>query len=198
MGEQISQARSRVMDETELRAQLEQHHAASYGWALSCCSREPGLTDDVLQTVYLKILQGRARYDGRAAFKTWLFAVIWMTARDEQRRQWLRQFRLAGYGREPRSVADLPAGGERLDRSDRLVAFQRALARLPKRQREVVHLVFYQDLSLQGASEVMGVSLGSARTHYERGKRNLRAWLEQSEHFHEYRQDRKRIQAVLP
>lgn len=183
------------MDEGELRTQLEQHHAVSCGWTLSCCSGTPELADDVLQAAYLKVLQGRARYNGQAAFKTWLFAVIRITAVDERRRQWLRRFRLNNQEREP--DVQLPVGGDRLDQSERLDAFRKALVRLPTRQREALHLVFYQDLSLQEASEVMGVSLGSARTHYERGKRTLRAWLEKSEHFYEYRKQRDRTQAAL-
>jgi RNA polymerase sigma-70 factor (ECF subfamily) len=197
MGERNKQAPSGAMNEAELRAQLEQHHAVCYGWVLSCCARTPEIAEDVLQTSYLKILQGRARYDGRAAFKTWLFAVIRMTALDERRRQWLRHFRLDGYEPDAVSAVQHPDRGSRLDEPARLRAFQQVLARLAKRQQEVIHLVFYQDMSLQEASEVMGVSLGSARTHYERGKRNLRAWIEKSEHFDEYGKDRKEIETAL-
>jgi len=196
MDERINRATNGVMDEKELRMQLEQHHPLSYGWAMSCCSRVPDLADDVLQTAYLKILQGRARFDGRAAFKTWLFAVIRITAVDELRRHWLRQWRLVD--RERVEDVQLPDRGDRLDQSARLGAFLQALARLPRRQQEVMHLVFYQELSLQDASKVMGISLGSVRTQYERGKRNLRAWLENSEYFEEYGKDREKNKAALP
>ena len=51
--------------------------------------------------------------------------------------------------------------------------FLSALARLSRRQREVLELVFYQDLSIEEAAETLAISIGSARTHYARGKRKL-------------------------
>src|SRR2546426_689084 len=55
------------MDIAELKAELETLHSASFGWALSCCRRDRGEAEDVLQTVYLKILEGKARFRGEAA-----------------------------------------------------------------------------------------------------------------------------------
>ncbi len=52
------------MDIAELKAELETLHSASFGWALSCCRRDRGEAEDVLQTVYLKILEGKARFRG--------------------------------------------------------------------------------------------------------------------------------------
>ncbi len=179
------------MDEAELREQLERHHELSFGWALSCCARQADEAEDVLQTVYLKILEGRARYDGQSSFKTWLFAVIRLTALDERRRHWLRRLRLRGYKREQPVTVE---ADRTLESSERLQAFRQALAKLPERQREVLHLVFYQELTVEEAASVMGVSLGSARTHYARGKDRLRTWLAASELFHE----RKTSPATLP
>jgi RNA polymerase sigma factor (sigma-70 family) len=65
-----------------------------------------------------------------------------------------------------------------LERSEMQRRFRQALMQLPARQRETLHLVFYQDLSLSEAAEVMNVSVGTARQHYERGKKRLREALD--------------------
>jgi RNA polymerase sigma-70 factor (ECF subfamily) len=41
------------------------------------------------------------------------------------------------------------------------------------RQQDVLHLVFYQGLTVEEAAHVMAVSVGAARTHYARGKARL-------------------------
>ena len=64
---------------------------------------------------------------------------------------------------------------------------EKAICDLPERQKVALTLCFYEGLSNQEAADIMGVSLGSARTHYERGKRRLRELLEESERFHESR-----------
>ena len=46
-------------------------------------------------------------------------------------------------------------------------------------------MVFYHDISLAEAAEVMGVSLGAARKHYDRGKSRLRKHMEDSGGFDE-------------
>src|ERR1041384_103899 len=78
------------MEISDLKAELEKLHPASFGWALSCCRRNHADAEEVLQTVYLKILQGKAVYRGESKLQTWLFAVIRKTAMSERRKQWLR------------------------------------------------------------------------------------------------------------
>lgn len=84
------------MEISELMAELEKHQSSSYGWALSCCGRGAAEAEDVLQTTYLKILEGKACYRGEASFKTWLFAVIRKTAASERRNNVLRRLKLPG------------------------------------------------------------------------------------------------------
>jgi len=163
------------MEIAALKSELELLHSASFGWALSCCRRDRAQAEEVLQTVYLKILEGKARFGGESSLKTWLFAVIRKTAATEYRRRLLRSFRLSG---DPEELVERFAIGESqsagFERSELQGHFQEAMKSLPRRQREALHLVFYEDLSLREAADVMGVSIGSARQHYERGKKRLR------------------------
>jgi RNA polymerase sigma-70 factor (ECF subfamily) len=132
--------------------------------------------EDVLHRAYMKVLDGEARFSGRSSFKTWLFGVIRRTAREQARQGWLRVLRLERWWREstPNEEA-VPVEDERVGR------LRRALAGLSKRQQEVLHLVFYQDLTIQEAAEVLAMPVGTARTHYERGKERLRLLLERPE-----------------
>lgn len=181
------QEKGKTIHETNLRAKLEEYHKDCYGWALYCCNFRSEEAEDVLQSVYLKILEGKARYEGRSTFKTWLFAIIRNTAANERRRRLLQ---ILGLGRIKKEHASETYRYEPIKALDRLIVqklFLDALKKLPNRQREVLHLVFYQDMTLQEASEVMQISIGSVRQHYERGKQKMRDLLENSEAFNECR-----------
>ncbi len=164
------------MRASEVQAQLKEHHNDAYGWALSCCGWERTLAEDVLQTSYLKVMDGRAVFAGRSSFKTWLFAVIRRTASEQRRRQTLRRLvSLDSVKTELQSNSNNPV--EEVVASENAAQLIAALKVLPRRQREVLHLVFYGGLPIREAAEALGISLGTARTHYERGKGRLREML---------------------
>jgi RNA polymerase sigma-70 factor, ECF subfamily len=160
------------------REQLAELHERSFAWALFCCRRRVDEAEEVLQVVYTRILGGRAHFDGRASAKTWLFAVIRHTAREHGRRRWLRSRLLERWlSLEPESAPALNPE-QLLQLSQDNASLRRALDRLPRRQQEILHLVFYQDLTIEESARMLDVSLGTARTHFERGKRSLRESLQ--------------------
>lgn len=155
---------------------LERLHEQSFGWALTCCGWDHHIAEDVLQTTYVKVLSGAAKYRGKASFRTWLFSVIRRTALEHARRARSRAEGLRRWDREVSRPA-VAEPDDRVVRDELTARLRAALSELPGRQREALHLVFYQGLTIAEASTVMGVSLGTARTHYERGKRGLRSLL---------------------
>ncbi len=178
MSGDIGTGQAEWMDSQELRSQLERYHRESYGWALSCCAKDPGEAESVLQGSYLKVLVSKAAFNGRATFKTWLFSVIRKTAAQRRRTKILQRFRLVPYEEASALSSPEAAPDETAYRAEIQAMFVRALVRLPRRQREVLQLTFYHDLSLAEVAEVMDISLGSVRRHYERGKKRLRELME--------------------
>jgi RNA polymerase sigma factor (sigma-70 family) len=160
----------------DLRTELAALHPEAHAWAVRCCRGDRPEAEDVLQQAYLKVLDGRARYDGRSAFRTWLYGVIRLTARERWRTRWLRRGLLERWWRERDGVSLPPPGAGEDD--ERIAALRGALARLSGRQQEVLHLVFYQELTIREAAEVLDLPVGTARTHYERGKARLRGLLD--------------------
>jgi RNA polymerase sigma-70 factor (ECF subfamily) len=160
------------MDQAELRMQLDRHHVESYAWALRCCRENQADAEDVLQTVYLKVLDGRARFGGLSSFRTWLFSVIRAQAADVRRYFAIRR-RHAELQRREDPGDETPAPEDRALRAERARMLADALRVLPRRQMEVLGLVFYHAYTIKEAAGIMRVSIGSARQHYERGKRRL-------------------------
>lgn len=191
-------AEATLMEIEDLRAQLERHHQSSFGWAMGCCRRDAAEAEDVLHNVYVKVLEGKARFNGDSSFKTWLFAVIRKTASDQRRRNLLRSVIVTRVAERSVNLSRPERPDESAYRGEVQTIFQHALRRLSSRQREALELVFYHELSIEEASAVMGVSLGSARTHYERGKKRLRELLEESEELYESEWGRKKNPATVP
>ena len=160
------------MNREDLEGELEKLHGTSFAWAVGCCRRDREEAEDVLQETYLKILDGRARFAGSSSFKTFLFGVIRRTAAEHRRRTWLRRLRIAAFNRS--AVMPVPPAGLEA----RLSRLPDALAKLAKKQREVLELVFGHEMTIAEAAHAMGISLGSARVHYERGKKRLRRELD--------------------
>jgi RNA polymerase sigma factor (sigma-70 family) len=157
------------MQHEQLEQTVKALHRDAYIWARQCCRFDDEMAKDVLQQVYLKILESKAVYGGKSSVKTWLFSVIRFTANGSMAQANAILPLLEDYD-VPDEVVSSDA-----DRSP-----EELIQLLPAKQREVLLLVFYHGLTLEKAAEVMEIGLGTVRTHYDRGKKNLKKLIEKS------------------
>lgn len=166
------------MNQADLRGQLKENHAAAWGWAVFCCRGDKDMAEEALHDTYIQVLEGKARFRGNSAFKTWLFAVIRNMA-SKRRYRFLRRVRLLR--ERPGPVENNPVQADvQLHQIELCKKLTEMLEIIPTRQRQVLHLVFYQELTVENAASVLGISVGSARTHYHRGKARLRREFEKA------------------
>lgn len=161
------------LEAKELCSEIEKLHAASFAWSLACCRGDRAEAEDVLQTTYLKVLDGRARFAGEGSLKTWLFAVIRRTAAGRKRRRAVRERLRSITALLSSSYAPSQNPEKQVQESQHRQSLRQRLACLSARQRQVLDLVFYHDQTIEQAAAVLGLTLGTARVHYERGKKRL-------------------------
>lgn len=103
--------------------------------------------------------------------------------RDWHRRRSVRNRVMVWFGRNPDNdydpIAEAPDANERtpderLENTQAMDALERAVGRLPTRQREAFMLRTFEGLDVAGTAVAMGVSEGSVKTHYSRAVHTLR------------------------
>jgi RNA polymerase sigma-70 factor (ECF subfamily) len=129
-------------------------------------------TEDVVQEALLTVHRARHTYDGSRPFLPWFYAILNSRLIDV-----LRARKRVSH----REVADedvlaaqaAPEG--RKAGADISEALARAVAALPRVQREVVSLLKYEDLSVREVASRLGMSEASVKTTAHRGYKGLRA-----------------------
>ena len=151
---------------------LEALHGQLFGWALSRCGYNDAVAEDLMQQAYVELLSGRARFDNKSTLKTFIFGVVQNLARSRFRRQNTRLRVIDAYAAEQEDAT------EPQDDYGNLKRVWEAVESLPQRQRDITELVFVRDMTIEEASTVMGVSVGTGRVHYDRAKKSLAQKLE--------------------
>lgn len=160
------------------RAELAELHEGAWQWAFSRLQGDREAADEVVQQVYLMILEGQAKFDQRSSLKTWLYGVIRHTCHRHLRRRLRSRTLLAKLSREHSVSFDVPTiEPSNHTQQDLSPAVNAALNKLPARQRDVLELTLFREFSLSECASILGMRVGSVRTHYHRAKTNLRKHL---------------------
>ena len=158
-------------------ARLVERH---YGWALGFTDRLLGTrheAEDRVQTAFLRVWQGAARWEPNAKFSTWLYRVLHNLCIDRLR----ARRTTASEPFEDATVEALadgaPGGEERVAGLQRGARVRAALDRLPIRQRAALVLCYYEERSQAEAAALLGVSEGALESLLSRGRATLKKWL---------------------
>jgi RNA polymerase sigma-70 factor (ECF subfamily) len=168
----------------EARAAAEvasRHHATLYRFSLSLARFDREEAEEIVQQTYLEVIEGRAKLLDARDPKAFLLGVARRVAASRRRRRsiWGRILRLE-VGRsttEPPAVDPESAAAD----GERNARVRAALGRLDGRQLELATLVFVEGMTVEEAGRALGVSVGSARTHYHRAKQKLARLLEEGD-----------------
>ncbi|MGB2569436.1 SigE family RNA polymerase sigma factor [Micromonospora citrea] len=124
--------------------------------------------EDLVQTAFTKLYLVWNRVARHEVLDAYVRQILVRTFLDERRRGWWRRERVGGEDAERPTPADSP--------ENRLVML-RALAAVPPRQRAVLVLRYWEDLSVDEAAALLGCSAGTVKSQAARGLDTLRGLL---------------------
>jgi RNA polymerase sigma-70 factor (sigma-E family) len=135
--------------------------------------------EDLMQTTLIKIYRAWQRVEQQDTASRYARTVLLRTWLDEKRRPWRRsEVGLA----EPPDVADAAADPDRLvGQAWARDLVHAALLAVPPRQRAVLVLRYFDDLSIAETAKTMGCSEGTVKSQAARGLANLRVAVERLE-----------------
>jgi RNA polymerase sigma-70 factor (ECF subfamily) len=125
-------------------------------------------TQEALTSAWRKLHQLR---EGTPV-RPWLFAIVINRCRNIRRTRWFHLIRMA----DPSGTREVP------DSMIERVDIDRAIARLPRQDRQALFLHFYLDLPLDEVALTLGVSTSAAKARIYRACHRLRPGLIEEDH----------------
>jgi RNA polymerase sigma-70 factor (ECF subfamily) len=134
------------------------------------------VADDLAATVFVEAYAGRASYDADAGpVRPWLFGIATNLMRRHHRTEERRLRAYARHGVDP--VASDPGALERVDSAGDGPELARALAKLARRDRDVLLLYAWADMTYGEIAQALGVPIGTVRSRLARARTGMQARL---------------------
>ncbi len=137
------------------------------------CSHED--TDDLLQDIFMKIWSALPSFRGESRLYTWLYRIATNETLNFLNRQKVRsalRFESLSANMEEKVDEDPWFGGDRMQRE-----LVKAVNKLPEKQRLVFMMRWFEDLSYEDISEILGTSVGALKASYHFATEKLKAEL---------------------
>ncbi len=167
-----SRRERRAAVQDEVLAMYRTHHTELVRFA-SFVAPEDGMAEDLAHEAFLKLYSAWRRIDDPRKVGAYLRTTVLNLARGRARHLGvIRRNR----PEPPPEQASAEWGAMRNDSRERVV---QALRHLSARQRACLVLRHYEDRTETQIAEILGISVGSVRTHVHRGMQSLEKLLEQ-------------------
>lgn len=139
--------------------------------------------EDIAEDVFLKLLMKKPRYNGKASFKTWLYTIAGNLTKD----YWRKNTRSNKVSLD--SVAELSDDEIELERmylkEEQKIQLHRSMKKLSPEYRQILWLVYFEDMSNKDASKIVGKSVHTTGNLVYKARKALKIQLERDGFIYE-------------
>ena len=131
--------------------------------------------DDLCQETFIRVYRSLRKFKAQSQFSTWLYRIAVNVANSHHRKEKVRQ--LLSFGNDPETMAvDEPTEPRELDPE-----MWDAIHNLPQKQKMVLTLRIFQELSFKVVASILNMSENSAKVNYHHAIERLKERLGEKE-----------------
>ncbi|MHC4177613.1 MAG: RNA polymerase sigma factor [Planctomycetota bacterium] len=130
--------------------------------------------EDVVQDVFVCVLQKLHQFHGNARFSTWLTTIAVNTCRSHQRR---RLVRLRNLPRLLERFQGIREANNSAESAENLEEVRQAVCKLSAKYREPIVLRYFEELSIGEIGKILEISESAVEMRLSRARRQLKAGL---------------------
>jgi len=153
---------------------FERYHRQLFGFLYHMLGGSRATSEDLVQTVFYRMLKYRHTYIGEGEFRTWMFHLARNVLADH-----VKKNRHSAHHTDVAEVAESIAGGhladEGLEQAQEVALLHQALARLSPENREVLVLSRFQEMKYGEIAQVLDTTEGAVRVRAHRALKELKA-----------------------
>lgn len=152
---------------------FERYKRPLYGFLLKMC-REENSSEDMLQTVFYRMLKYRHTFTGEGEFRTWMYHLARNVFNDEaeKNKKHREQQDVKEY---EESIAGGKQADEELHKNQDVKTLQNAMNLLNEEYREVLILSRYQDLKYSEIAQLLNTTEGNVKVKIHRALKQLQS-----------------------
>ena len=129
--------------------------------------------DEVAQKTFLSVYKNLTRFEGRSSLKTWIFRIAMNFSKNLIRDRGRRE----GEEITERMAAEENSMEEKIETHQRRQIVKEAMENLPPRQKEVLQMRAFGQLSFAEIAQAIGISTSAAKVNYHYAVKALKSLL---------------------
>lgn len=145
-------------------------------WHLEFCKKaywlvkDPDMSKDIAQNSWRIIIDKLQTLEKPASFKSWAFRIVYSKSMDALRYQKRKRLKESELKQEQCVCYEASENDNKLLKE----ALLKAVQELPLQQQQVIRLFYTQEYSLKEISEMIGVSIGTAKSRLFHAREKLK------------------------
>ena len=131
--------------------------------------------DEVLQNTFIKVYRGIKNFRGEAQLYTWMYRITTNEALTFLKKKKRRA--TVGLDNEKSGLIERLEADKYFDGDRATILLQEALKQLPEKQRQVFVFRYYDELSYNEISEIVGTSVGGLKASYHHAVKKIEVYV---------------------